>query len=148
MRGTAAGLRPRSGLRAIQTQPTRNLLILGQCQLMGALTGFMALEMGDTGYAHGAKLWTVYEVSGNSTAQPLPYARLCADAPCGLGSPAPHTFWVDPKDELTSAAGFGSGWLTRTHLTPRSGLILAKLNMLMLNAETMIALTADTADMA
>ncbi|WP_371436212.1 hypothetical protein [Polaromonas sp.] len=139
-----------SGLRAQQHAPTNKLLILGQAPLMGAITGYLALELSPAGDARGSKLWTLYDHEmgflpwpsrNGHIKQKTPYARLCADAPTGLGVPLPMTFWVNPLDELTMAAGFGAEWLLPIAGVPRSGLVLAQLNTLMLDADATTVLT-------
>lgn len=133
-----------SGLRAKQLSPVNAVLVLGRSQLMGALEGFMAIELGAGNTATGGKLWTMYQAGDGiwSTQNPrlIPYTRLCASAPHETGDPSALTFWVNPMDELTQAAGFGSGWLQEISATPRMGLVLARLNTLMLDAQTTEAL--------
>lgn len=124
------------------------LLILGQAPLMGAITGYLALEFGPQGGTSGARLWTLYDHEKGvfpwgqrETPTKLPYARLCSDAPRGAPELAPLTFWVNPKDPLTQSAGFGAEWLDEVPCTPRNGLLMARLNPLMLDSAAITALT-------
>ena len=107
----------------------------------------MAIELGSNNSTTGGKLWTMYQADGglwldqnHQDSRMLPYTRLCADAPFNVPRPLALTFWVNPLDELTQAAGFGSGWLQKKQTSQRMGLVLVKLNTLMLDAQTTDAL--------
>lgn len=132
------------GLRSAQHAPERKLIVLGEAALLGALSGFLAIEVGPDGTTTGSKLWALYESalwsftkhSDRRKMQQLPYARIDADAPLGTDVLDDLTYWIDPTDSLTCAAGLGSEWLIPVTAAPSCGLILAKINSLMLDAET------------
>lgn len=137
------------GLRSAQQAPERKLIVLGEAALLGALTGFLAIEVGPDGSAIGSKLWTLYESAPSSLLwsfgahsnrpkiQQLPYARIDADAPLGTDVLDDLTYWIDPTDSLTCAAGLGSEWLIPVPTASSSGLIQAKINSLMLDADAL-----------
>lgn len=137
-----------AGLRSKQIVPVNPVLVLGRSQLIGALEGFMAIELGPDNTATGGKLWTMYTASGgfwsNQNPRMLPYTRICASPSFQLRNPEPLSFWVNPSDVVTQAAGFGSGWLLRTKSAQRMGLVLVQLNTLMLDAQALETLLPDS----
>lgn len=137
-----------SGLRSVQQRPAMKVVVLGTTPLLGALTGLLAIELGASGTAAGSKLWTLYSyeptslsralgMAGPQPIQQAPYARLCADAPPGATEIDDWTYWINPHDPLTRAAGIGSEWLIPIETHPKCGLILARINRLMVTMETL-----------
>ena len=121
-------------------QPQRQLVILGEAPLLGAFTGYLAIELGPTSSKMGARLWTLYGKDAGASSMQA-YGRICSNAPEGAALPSNDlSFWINPSSQLTQVAGLGCEWLIPTKTHSRNGLERVQINTLMLGADALTML--------
>ena len=137
--------------------PSGPLIVLGETSLSGIFSGSIALEVLRGSEKNvSTRIWTRHERHGHSwglsstissteskSGKPGHfYSRLCVNTPADTPENPPMTYWVDPDDGLTQCAGLGSQWLELLDGREHEGLVLARLDTLMLGLDSLQKLQA------
>lgn len=146
-------------IKPSRATPSGLMIVLGETSLSGISSGSIALEFlcGCSEKNSSTRIWTLQERLGqlwekNGTANltesqyidaEYAYSRLCADPPKDVPQSPPMTYWINPEDKFTQYAGLGSQWLEILDGQKNAGLVLAKLNTLMLGLDSIQKLQAN-----
>lgn len=116
------------------------LVRVGPTPLPGIESGMLAIELGPRNNLFQSRLWVCSESSWQRGASASPLVRLCHQGPAARRHHDALSYWIDPSDSFAQVSGLGAEWLLPTEEMTSSGYVLARLNTLMLDLETVTAL--------